>query len=146
MGSHKADSLQSFNLLNLLKKLCKCHRLFQILSIRVYILTKEHNFYHTICHKSFNLANDIFGITASLTSTHIRYDTVAAEIIASEHDIDAGFKRILPLYREVLHDLVRVLPDINRHGIRFHRRHNQLCKFVDIMCSEDQIHKAVAFF
>ena len=92
MGSHKSDSLQSFNLLNLLKKLCKCHRLFQILSIRVYILTKEHNFYHTICHKSFNLANDIFWITASLTSTHIRYDTVAAEIVTSEHDVNTGFE------------------------------------------------------
>ena len=144
MGSHKADSLQSFNLLNLLKKLCKCHRLFQILSIRVYILTKEHNFYHIICHKSFNLANDIFWITASLTSTHIRYDTVAAEIVTSEHDVNTGFEGKFTFARKILHNLIGILPDIDHHSLRFKSCHDQFCKFINIVSSKDQVNKPIA--
>ena len=49
MRGHKADSLKTFNILQHFQKLCKCNRIFQSLSIRVYVLTKEHNLRDTIC-------------------------------------------------------------------------------------------------
>ena len=118
MWCHETDSFQSFDLLNLLKKLCKCDRFFQILSIGVNILSKQHDFYN----EAFNLTDDCLRITASLTSTYIRYDTVTAEIVASEHDVYTGFKRIFSFYRKIFNNLVSVLPDVNNCSVRLHCR------------------------
>ena len=65
------------------------------------------------CDQFLDLADDILRLPAPLPAPHIRNDTVAAEIVAAKHDIDAGLKGVLPLYRKILHDLVCILPDIH---------------------------------
>ena len=118
MRGHEADTLQSFDLLNLLQQFCKGHRLLQILSIRIDILPQQHDFHHTVFYKSFNLTDDILRFPASLPAAHIGYNTVAAEIIAAKHNINAGLERIFTLNRKIFHDLVRIFPDVNDHSVR----------------------------
>ena len=145
MRSHKTNTFQSFNLLDFLKQLCKADWVFQILAVGIDILSKEHDFLHAICHVTLNLTNNILRFTASLTATHIRNNTVTAEIVAAEHDIDTGFEGILALIRQIFHDLVGILPDIHHHLAGIQTCLNQLCQFKDIMCAENNIHMTVRF-
>ena len=145
MRGHKPDPPQSFNLLYFLKKLGKSHRLFQIFSIRIYILSQKHDFHHSICHQTFNLPDNIPWIPAPLSSSYIGNNTIAAEIIAAKHNVDTGFKRIFPLNRKILYNLVCILPDVNDHPVREQGRNYQLCKLIDIVGAEDQIYKRIAF-
>ena len=122
MWSHETDSFKSFNFFNLLKKLCKCHRFFKVLSIRIDILSKQHDFYNTICNKTFNLTDDCLRFTASFTSTHIWYDTVTTEVVASKHDIYTGFEWIFSFNRKIFYNLVCIFPDINDCSVRLYCR------------------------
>ena len=88
VGGHETDSLQSLNFFYFLQKLCKGNGLFQVLAIGIHILSQQHDLYNAICHQSLDLPDDILRITASLPTTDIRHNTVAAEIIAAEHNID----------------------------------------------------------
>ena len=146
MGRHKPDSLQSLDFFNLLKKLCKCHRMLQILSIGIDILSQKHNLHNSVCYETLNLTYDRFRVSAAFPSTHIWYNTVTAEIIAAEHDINTGFERILSLNRKVFNDLICIFPDINYHPVRLHAVRKKLCEFVYIMCAEDQVYKPVTLF
>ena len=92
MRSHKTDSFKTFNLLYFHKKLCKRHWLVKSFSVRIYILSKEHNFYNSICYHTFNFTDNRLWITASFSSSYIWYNTITAEIITTEHNIDSGFK------------------------------------------------------
>ena len=141
MRSHKPDSLQSLDLLHLLKKLCKRHRILQSLSIRVYILSQKHNLCNAIRHQSLYLFHNRLRLTASLTPSYIRYNAIAAEIIASKHNIHARFKRIITLCRQLLHNLVRTLPDIDQLAVKILHLIKQLCKLKNIMGSKHQIDK-----
>ena len=117
MRCHKTNSFQSLDLLNFGKKLCKGHRMFQCLSVRIYILTKQHHFYDAICHEPLDLTDDIFRISAAFTATHIRHDTVATEVVTAKHNIDTGFEGKFPLTREIFHNLVCIFPNINDHAL-----------------------------
>ena len=143
VGGHETDPLQSVDLFDLFQKPGKRHRLLKRFSIGIYILAQEHDFHHAILHQTLNLPDDRFRIPAPLTSADIGNDAVTAEVVASEHDIYARFKGILPLHRKILHDLVCILPDIDDHPVRFQTGGQKLRKFVDVMCTEDQIHETV---
>ena len=119
MGSHESDPLQAFDLLHFLQKLRKGNGVLQILAVGIHILSEQHDLHHTVRHQAFNLPNDILRITAAFPAADIGDNTIAAEIIAAEHDIDTGFERIFSLYRQIFHDLVRILPDINDHSLIF---------------------------
>ena len=119
VGGHETDPLQSFDSFYILQKLCKGNGLFQIFTVRIYILSQEHDLYNAVCHQTLDLPDDILRITASLSAADIGDNTIAAEIIAAEHNIDTGFERILSLHRQIFHDLVRILPDINDHSLIF---------------------------
>ena len=108
-------------------------------------MPQQHHLHHAVRYQFFYLADDIFWISAALPSSHVRNDTVAAEIIAAEHDVDAGFKSVFAVRRQILHDLIRSLPDIHNHIVRFHPPDQKFGKLEDIMRSKNQIHKRVAF-
>ena len=74
------------------------------------------------------------------------YDTVAAEVVATEHDIDAGFKRIFPVNRKIFHDLVGIFPDIDHHAVLGHTADKVFSEAVDIVGSENQVDEMIAFF
>ena len=117
MGSHESDSLNAVDFFHLPKKLRKGNGHIQIFSIGIDILSKEHDLLHPILGKLLNFPEDILRVPASFPASYIRYDTVAAEIIASKHDINSGFERIFSFYRKIFHDLVSILPDIHDHAI-----------------------------
>ena len=119
MGSHESDPLQAFDLLHFLQKLRKGNGVLQILAVGIHILSEQHDLHHTVRHQAFNLPNDILRITAAFPAADLGDNTIAAEIIAAEHNIDTGFERIFSLYRQIFHDLVRILPDINDHSLIF---------------------------
>ena len=119
MGCHEPDALDFIDFFYFLQKLCEGNFIFQVFTVGVDVLTKQHNFYYTICHKTFDLTHDCFWITAPLSSSYVWHNAVAAEIIAAKHDIDTGFKGILSLYRQVFHDLIGILPDVDDHAAAF---------------------------
>ena len=92
MGGHKADPLQAFHGLYLLKKLSEGYRILQSLAVGVYVLSKEHDLCYAICNQCLYLLYNGLWLTAALTASYVRYDTVAAEVVSAEHDIYAGFK------------------------------------------------------
>ena len=141
MRSHKPDSLQPLDLLHLLKKLCKSHRILQSLSIRVYILSQKHNLCNAIRHQSLYLFHNRLRLTASFTPSYIRHNAITAEIITSKHNIHTGLKRIITLCRQLLHDLIRTLPDIDQLAVTILHLIKQLCKLKNIMGSKHQIDK-----
>ena len=120
MGCHKTDSLKSLNLIDFTQQFRKRDRILQVLSVRIDILTKQHNFTHTISNQSLDLTDDILRLTASLATSYIRYNTVAAEIITAEHNVNARLKGEFTLNRKIFYNLVRIFPDINDHRIRLH--------------------------
>ena len=117
MGCHKTDTFQSLNLLHLLQQLGKSHRLVQILSVGIDILSQEHDFYHAVCDQFFNLTDNIDRLTTALPAPDIRYNTITAKIIATEHDIDTGFETVFSLNRQVFYDLVGIFPDVYDHRL-----------------------------
>ena len=88
VGGHETDPLQSLDSFYFLQKLCKGNGLFQIFTVGIYILSQQHDLHNAVRHQSLDLTDDILRITAALPATDIRYNTVAAEIIAAEHNID----------------------------------------------------------
>ena len=120
--------------------------MLQIFSIGIYILTKQHDFHHTVSYQMFDLSYDIFRIPASLTATDIRYDTVTAEVVASKHNVDTGFEFVFSIYRQIFHDLIGIFPDIDDHPVRFHSITQKFRELEDVMGSEDQIHEPVTLF
>ena len=92
MRSHKTDAIQSIDLFDFLQKLGKAHRLFQVFSVRIDVLPKQHDFLYSVCHEHSDLPDDIFRLSAAFPSTYIRNDAVAAEIIAAKHNIHTGLK------------------------------------------------------
>ena len=66
MGSHETDPLQSFDLLDSSKELRKGHRLFQILSVGVDVLSQKHDFHDTVCHQPFDLPDNVLRLPAAL--------------------------------------------------------------------------------
>ena len=87
MRRHKPNPLQSLNLLYHLQKLRKGDRLFQIFSVRIHILPKQHDLNYPVCHQTFNLPDNILRLPAPLPAPHIRHNTIAAEVVAAKHDI-----------------------------------------------------------
>ena len=155
MGCHKTDPLNSVYLLHFLQKLRKGHGIVQVLSIGIYILTKEHDFHHSVRCQLLYFLNDFFRPAAALPSSYIGYNTVAAEIIAAKHNIDSRLKRKLAFHRQILYDLVRILPYIHNHlrfslllsalGPPLQAQGYQFRQLEDIVGSENQIHITVAF-
>ena len=115
MGGHETDPLQSRNLIDLSQKLRKCHRMLQILTIGVDILAKQHDFHHAVSHQALDLCDNVLRLSAALPSSYIRNDAVAAEVVAAKHDVDAGFKAVFPLSRQILHYPVGVFPNVHHH-------------------------------
>ena len=146
VGGHETDALQPFDFINLAQKLGKRHRLLEILSVRVDVLTEQHDLHNAVCNEAFDLCNDFLRLPAALAAAHIRYDTVAAEVVATEHDIDAGFKRIFPVNRKIFHDLVGIFPDIDHHAVLGHAADKVFSEAVDIVGSENQVDEMIAFF
>ena len=144
MGRHEANPPQALYLLDLLQKLCKGNGILQILTVRINVLPKQHHFHYAIRHQMLNFLYDFFRITAPFPPPHIWHDTVAAEIIASEHNIDSGFVRIFAVYWQLFHDLIGLLPDIDNHFMILEHGHQKLRELKNIVGTEDQIHEAVA--
>ena len=118
MRSHKTDALQSFHFFQHGKKLGKGHWIFQSFSVGIYILSQKHYFGNSVCHKTFHFLYNGFRFPASLSSSNIRHNTVATEVIAAKHDIYTGFERIVALCGKILHDLIRSIPDIHDLHVR----------------------------
>ena len=131
VGGHETDALQPFDFINLAQKLGKRHRLLEILSVRVDVLTEQHDLHNAVCNEAFDLCNDFLRLPAALAAAHIRYDTVAAEVVATEHDIDAGFERIFPVNRKIFYDLVGIFPDIDHHAVLGHTADKVFSEAVD---------------
>ena len=146
MGSHKADALQSLHLFQHLKKLCKSHRFFQSLTVRVYVLPKKHYLRNTICNQTFHFFYNSLRLTASLTSSYIRNDTVTAEVIAAKHNIDARFKGIVSFCRKILHDLICTFPDIYYLMVGLEHVVKKLRIFKNIMSTKYKIYKRIGLF
>ena len=87
--------------------------MLQRLTIRVNILSQKHYFCHTICNQCFDFFHDCFRLAALLSSSYIRHDAIAAEIIAAKHNIYTCFKGIFTISRHSLYDLIRLFPDVN---------------------------------
>ena len=117
MRCHETDPFQTVDLFNLFQKFCKCHGLLQILTIRVYILSQQHDFHNPIFDQGFNLPYNILCFTAAFPATYIWYNTVAAEIIAAEHNVDSGLEGIFSFIWKIFHDLIRIFPDIDDHPV-----------------------------
>ena len=88
VGGHETNPLQSLDSFYILQKLCKGNGLFQIFTVRIYILSQQHDLYNAVCHQTLDLPDDILRITASLSAADIGDNTIATEIIAAEHNID----------------------------------------------------------
>ena len=145
MRSHKTDTFQAFYVFQHFQKLCKCYRMFQRLTVRVYILSQKHNLRHPISNQTFYFFDNCLRLTAAFTSTYIRNDTVTAEIIAAKHDIDTGFKCIISFCRKVLNNLVGTFPDV--YDLLFGLEHfiKKLCILKNVMCTKYQINKWIRF-
>ena len=145
VGCHETDALQSLNLINLAEKLGKCHRLLQVLSVGVDVLSQQHDLHNAVCYQSLDLIDDILRLSAALPSAHVRHDAVAAEVVAAKHDVDTGLKGIFAVYRKLLHDLVGILPDIHDHAVfAHHAAAQQLRQLENIVGTKDQIDIRVA--
>ena len=87
MGCHIANPAQAFNLIQFLQQAGKIGAVLQIQTVTIYILTQQCNFHHTVGHQLFHFLHDIGLFTAPFPPSHIRHDTVGAEIIAAVHNI-----------------------------------------------------------
>ncbi len=145
VGGHETDAQKPFYLLDLLQKPGECDGLVQISAIGIHVLSQKHDFNHPVRHKIPYFLKDILRPPAPLPAPHIGYDAIAAEVVAAKHDIYPRFKRILALNRQILHNLVRILPDIYNHSVRLIGGIQKLRKLVEIVGAEDQIHKGIAF-
>ena len=141
MGGHEADSLQAFDCLNLLKKLGKSDRILQSLAVGVYVLSKKHDLSHAICHQCLDFFHNGLRLTASLPASYVRYDTVTAEIVAAEHNVDAGFERVIAFCRKLFHNLVGAFPDVDQLAVTVLHLIEQLGELENIVGSEYQIDK-----
>ena len=144
MRCHKTDPANAVNLLHLAEKLRKGHGILQILSIGIDILAQQHDLGHTVRSQLLDFPDNVLRLPAPLPATHIGHNAVAAEIIAAEHDVDARPEGVFPLNGKLLHDLLRILPDIYNHAAVLHTFRQKLREFKNIVGTEDQIHEAVA--
>ena len=108
-------------------------------------MPEQHHFPDPFLYQAFNLPYDGLRLPAALPAPHIGDDTVTAEVIAPKHDIDAAFKRKLPVAREVLDDLIRVLPDIHDHSSGICSCFQELRQLKNVVGPEYKIHKRIAF-
>ena len=144
MRSHKADALKSLDLIDTAKKLSKRHRIFQVLSVGVDVLTEKHDLDNAICNETADLCENLLRLTASLTSTHIRNDAVTAKVVTAKHDVDSGLERIFALHRKILDDLLRFLLNVDDHLLAGQTIVHDLCEFIDVVSSKNEIHKRIA--
>ena len=144
MGGHEADPLQALYPADLLQKLRKAAGLLQVLAVGVDILAQQHNLHDSVGRQTLTLPQDLDGSAASLPSPHIGDDAVAAEIVASEGDVGAGFKGIFAGCGQGLDDPVGPVPDLDHHSVGLQRAAQVLGKTVEIVGAEDQVDKAVA--
>ena len=145
MRGHKPYSFQTIDLYHLTQELRESDRTRQILPVRIHVLSQQHDFFDSVIHQLTDLFQDLFRLPAALPPPYIRNDTITAEIIAAEHDIYTGLKRVFPFHRQVFHDLVGIFPDINDHPVRFQHSYQQFGKFKNIMGAKDQIYKRITF-
>ena len=143
MGRHKTDAADPFDLLCLTEKLREGDRRIKGFSVRIDILSKKHDLRNAVFCKLFDLPKDRLGFTAFLSSSDIRDDTVAAEIVAAEHYIHTGLERIFPCGGQSFHDLGAVLPDIDDLSAGCKRTIEKLRELVNIMGTEYKIHKRI---
>ena len=144
--SHKADPLQTFDLYHLFKKLGKTDRMLQSFTVGIDILSQQHDFHYAIFRQSADLFQDFLRLTALLATADIGHDTVAAEIVAAKHDVYSGFEAVFAVHRQILHDLLCVLPGIHHHLISGKHLIEKLRELVQVVSAKDQIDKAVTLF
>ena len=144
MGGHEADALYTIHLAHLIEKLCKADGILQPFSVGIDVLSKQHDLAHAVCSQVLRLSQDLPGISASLAPAHIGHDAVTAEVVAAEHDIDAGLIGIFSLDGKILYDPVGLLPDMGRFPVCAVDFPQVLCKAVDIVGAEDQVHEGIA--
>ena len=143
MGCHKTNAPDALDFFHLAQKRRKTHRLRQIFSVGIDVLPQQHDLHNAILCQPLDLADNVARLSAALPPAHIRHDTVAAKIIAAEHDVHAGFEAVFSPERQILHDLPRILPDVDHHILFGHRAPDKLRKFIKIVRPEHQIDKAV---
>ena len=146
MRGHKADPPDPVHFAHFFEKLRKTDRVPESFAIGVDILSKQHDLCHAVCGQSLDLPYDLARIPAPLSAADIGNDAVAAEIVAAEHDIDAGLVSIFALKGQILHDPVGPVPNLNDPFPGAVELIQVLGKTVDIVCSEDQVDKGVALF
>ena len=138
-----------FNLFHIgCRSSAKRDRMFQILSIGVDILSQKHDFHYAVFYQSFNLPDNIFRLSAALPSPHIGHNAVAAEVVAAKHDIDTGFEPDISARTGRSSTILSVSFQISMivRSDSMCQITDQFCKFVNIVGSENQIHKPVAGF
>ena len=141
MGSHEPDPFKAWNSFYHLKKLRKGYRMLQGFAIGIYILSKKHHLCHPICYQRLHFIYDRLRLSAALPSTYIRNNTVAAEIIAAEHNIYPGFERVITLCRQFFHDLFCTFPNFHQLAVPVFHLIEQLCKPENIVGSKYKIYK-----
>ena len=108
-------------------------------------MSEQHNFHDAILCQPANLLQNILRLPAALPSAHIRHNTVTAKIIAAEHNVDARLKRIFPLARQILDNLLRFLPHVCHSSVRLDLRIEKLRQFVNIVRAENEVDKRITF-
>ena len=143
MTGHKTDPSDSRHRLHLPQQLGEGDLPGKASAVRIDILPQQHDLRHAVLRQLPDLRDDLLRAAAALPASDVRHNAVAAEIVAAKHDIHAGLESVLPLHRKILHNPVRLLPDIHHH-LLVEGAGQQLRELVNIVGSEDKVHKAVA--
>ncbi len=142
---HKADSLDALHFAHHPKKLSKGHTVVVGLAVGIHVLPQEHNFLDAVLCKMPSLLHDIGSLSRALPAAHVGNDTIAAEVVAAVHNIDTCFKAVFVASRKGLHNLLRLVPDIDHETVAHLTLEQKLGELIDVVGSEDDIHEAVAF-
>ena len=93
-----------------------------------------------------DLLDDVLRFPAALPPSDVGDNAVAAEVVAPEHDIDPGFKGVLPLCGQILHNKAGVLPDVHSHLPYNKPFPHKLCQLKDVVGAKNNVHKPIALF
>ena len=106
MRRHEAHAADPVHLADFTEKLRETDRIFQAFAVGIDVLSQEHDFADAVTGQRFRLPDDLARLPAPLPSPDIGDDTVTAEIVAAEHDVDAGLERVFALNGKVFDDPV----------------------------------------
>ena len=95
MRCHEPDALNAVDVVDCFDEVG--NTVSERITVRVDILAEQHDFFDAICRKTLDLTYDLRHHAALLPAPGIRNDTVSAEVIAAESDVDESFVPVHPL-------------------------------------------------